>query len=576
MDEHALPVPHFREVVIFLVAAGLVVPVMHRLRVSPVLGYLFVGCLIGPFGLGLLADNIGLLRHAVISNVEGMKVLAELGIIFLMFTIGLELSLDRLWAMRRLVFGLGASQVLVTAAAIGGVAWAWGNRPEVAIILGLALALSSTAIVMQLLTESKRTGSPLGHTTFAILLLQDIAVVPLLVVLGVLDGNGDEHMGLALLASLGKAVVAVLVVMVGGRLVLRPIFRMVASSRIPDLFMAVTLLAVVVTAAATGAAGLSMAFGAFLAGLILAESEYRHAVEVDIAPFKGLLLGLFFMTVGMGIDVREVYDNALWLVVAVGGLMLVKALVAGGLIFAFTRERGVAAEGGILLSQAGEFGFVIVGLAIASRTLPASTGQFMLVVISLTMVATPLVAGLGRRLGDWLVARDATQNQKEPEAMSGHVVIAGFGRVGRMLSHALDQEGMAYLAVDADPANVDGLYRAGLPVYFGNASRIEMLRGARTDKAAALVVTMDDPALSMETVRAARGEWPDLPIFVRARDARHAAGVRAFGATGVVLEAVEASLQLAGRVLESLGVPPDAVERRLELERDAVRDFLDR
>lgn len=208
--------------------------------------------------------------------------------------------------------------------------------------------------------------------------------------------------------------------------------------------------------------------------------------------------------------------------------------------------------------------------------MPAATGQFMLVVISLTMVATPLVAGLGRRLGDWLVARDATQNQKEPEAMSGHVVIAGFGRVGRMLSHALDQEGMAYLAIDADPANVDGLYRAGLPVYFGNASRIEMLRGARTDRAAALVVTMDDPALSMETVRAARAEWPDLPIFVRARDARHAAAVRAFGATGVVLEAVEASLQLAGRVLESLGVPPDVVERRLELERDAVRDFLDR
>ena len=576
MDEHALPVPYFREVVIFLVAAGLVVPVMHRLRVSPVLGYLFVGCLIGPFGLGLLADSIGVLRYAVISNVEGLQVLAEFGIIFLMFTIGLELSLDRLWALRRLVFGLGAAQVIVTAAAIGAVAWAWGNKPGVAVILGLALALSSTAIVMQLLTEAKRTGSPLGHATFAILLLQDIAVVPLLVVLGVMNGDGEDGMAMALLFSLGKAILAILLVMVGGRLILRPVFRMVATSRIPDLFMAVTLLAVVATAAATGAAGLSMAFGAFLAGLLLAESEYRHAVEVDIAPFKGLLLGLFFMAVGMGIDVREVYDNALWLVVAVGGLMLLKALIAGGLIFAFTRERGVAVEGGILLSQAGEFGFVSVGLAIAAQAMPAAIGQFMLVVVSLTMVVTPLVAGLARRFGDGLVARDATQNQKEPEQMTGHVVIAGFGRVGRMLSHALDQEGMAYLAIDADPANVDGLYRAGLPVYFGNASRIEMLRGARTDNAAALVVTLDDPALSMETVRTARGEWPELPIFVRARDARHAAGARAFGATGVVLETVEASLQLAGRVLETLGVPAEAVEQRLEQERAAVRDFLER
>ena len=576
MDEHALPVPYFREVVIFLVAAGLVVPVMHRLRVSPVLGFLFVGCLVGPFGLGLLADNLGLLRHAVISNVEGLKVLAELGIIFLMFTIGLELSLDRLWAMRRLVFGLGAAQVLVTAAAIGGIAWAWGNKPEVAIILGLALALSSTAIVMQLLNESKRTGSPLGNATFAILLLQDIAVVPLLVVLGVMNGDGEEGMAMALLLSLGKAIVAVLVVMIGGRLVLRPIFRMVAKSRIPDLFMAVTLLAVVVTAAGTGAAGLSMAFGAFLAGLLLSESEYRHTVEVDIAPFKGLLLGLFFMTVGMGIDVREVYDNALWLVLAVGGLMLLKALIAGGLIFAFTRERGVAAEGGILLSQAGEFGFVILGLAIAANAIPSATGQFMLVVTSLAMVATPLIAGFAQRFGDRLVVRDAEKNQEEPEELSGHVVIAGFGRVGKMLSHALEEEGMAYLAIDADPANVDGLYRAGLPVYFGNASRIELLRSAGTDKAAVLVVTMDDPGLSMETVRSARAEWPDLPIFVRARDARHAAAVRALGATGVVLEAVEASLQLAGRVLESLGLEPEAIDQRLAQERTAVRDFLDR
>lgn len=578
MEEHALPVPHFREVVIFLVAAGLVVPLMHRLRVSPVLGYLAIGFLIGPFGVALLTDDIGFLRHAVIRDVEGLKVWAELGITFLLFMIGLELSLDRLWAMRRLVFGLGAAQVVFTGLAIGAVAWAWGNSPEVAVILGACLALSSTAIVMQLLAESNRTGTPLGRTVFAILLLQDIAVVPLLVVIGAMRSGAEDELLMALLTRLGTAAIAVVVVMVGGRLLLRPLFRLVAGSRIPDLFMALTLLAVFATAAATGAAGLSTAFGAFLAGLLIAESEYRHQVEVDIAPFRGLLLGLFFITVGMGIDLREVAENVYWLLLAVVGLMAAKAIVASGLIWTFTRDRAQAAEGGLLLSQAGEFGFVIIGLAIAGQVMPASTGQFMLVVVTLSMVATPLLVRPAQRLGTWLTARGATAQQEQPldEDIAGHVVVAGFGRFGRLVGHALHAEGVVYLAIDADPVNVDRLYRADLPVYFGNAGRIDLMRSARLDKAAALAVTMDDPDLALETVRAARGEWPDLPIFARARDARHAAALQAVGATAVVLETVEASLQLAGRLLDALGIPDEAVESRLAQERAAVRDFLDR
>ena len=324
MDEHS-GIPYLREAVIFLVAAGAVVPVFHRLRISPVLGYLIVGGIIGPFGLGLWIGDMPVLSYAVIHDIEGVQALAELGVVFLLFMIGLELSLDRLWAMRRLVFGLGSLQILVTGTVIGALAWAFGNPPAVAIVLGACLALSSTAIVMQLLMQSHRLGTPLGRSSFAILLMQDLAVVPILFVVGILGAGTDGFPAVALFLALAKAVLAIGLIYVAGRLALRPALHVVAQTRSPEMFTAAILLTVIGISAITGLAGLSMATGAFLAGLLLAETEYRHEIEVDIEPFKGLMLGLFFMSVGMGIDWRVIAAEPLWILASVGGLFAVKA-----------------------------------------------------------------------------------------------------------------------------------------------------------------------------------------------------------------------------------------------------------
>ena len=570
MDEHSA-IPYLREVVIFLIAAGVVVPLFHRLRISPVLGYLIVGGLIGPFGLALWADMLPVLSYAVISDLEGVQALAELGIIFLLFTIGLELSLDRLWAMRRLVFGLGSLQIVITGTIIGLVAWEFGNSVPASIVLGACLALSSTAIVMQLLMQSRRLATPLGRSSFSILLMQDLAVVPILFVVGVLGAKTGGNVGLDLLFALGKAVVVIVAIYAGGRLILRPALRLVAQSRSPEMFMAAILLAVIGISAITGATGLSMALGAFLAGLLLAETEFRHEVEVDIEPFKGLMLGLFFMSVGMGIDWRVVGDEPFWIIASVAGLFVLKTVVTAGLCLAFGLPRHTALEAGLLLGQGGEFAFIVVGLAMSLALLPPDVGQFMLIVAGLTMLVTPLVASAAGKLA-MRMERDSTSRRHEGELesegdMTGHVILAGFGRVGQTLATTLEAEAVPYLALDADAANVAAARAAGLPVFYGDAARLEMLNRAHIDRAQAVVVTMDAPAAAEKIVREIRQAWPDIPVYVRARDGAHAARLNAAGATMAVPETIEASLQLAGRVLSGLGASDEVVQRRLAHQR---------
>ena len=570
MDEHSA-IPYLREVVIFLIAAGVVVPLFHRLRISPVLGYLIVGGLIGPFGLALWADMLPVLSYAVISDLEGVQALAELGIIFLLFTIGLELSLDRLWAMRRLVFGLGSLQIVITGTIIGLVAWEFGNSVPASIVLGACLALSSTAIVMQLLMQSRRLATPLGRSSFSILLMQDLAVVPILFVVGVLGAKTGGNVGLDLLFALGKAVVVIVAIYAGGRLILRPALRLVAQSRSPEMFMAAILLAVIGISAITGATGLSMALGAFLAGLLLAETEFRHEVEVDIEPFKGLMLGLFFMSVGMGIDWRVVGDEPFWIIASVAGLFVLKTVVTAGLCLAFGLPRHTALEAGLLLGQGGEFAFIVVGLAMSLALLPPDVGQFMLIVAGLTMLVTPLVASAAGKLA-MRMERDSTSRRHEGELesegdMTGHVILAGFGRVGQTLATTLEAEAVPYLALDADAANVAAARAAGLPVFYGDAARLEMLNRAHIDRAQAVVVTMDAPVAAEKIVREIRQAWPDIPVYVRARDGAHAARLNAAGATMAVPETIEASLQLAGRVLSGLGASDEVVQRRLAHQR---------
>lgn len=564
-------IPHLREVVVFLIAAGVVVPLLHRLRVSPVLGYLIVGGIVGPFGLGLWADSFPLLGLAVISDLAGVQALAELGVIFLLFMIGLELSLDRLWAMRGLVFGLGSLQIVITATIIGVAAWEFGNSVPASIILGACLALSSTAIVMQLLMQSHRLASPLGRSSFSILLMQDLAVVPILFLVGVLGAKVEESVGLALLSALGRAVLTIGAIYVVGRLALRPVLRLVAQARSPEMFMAAVLLTVIGIAALTGAAGLSMALGAFLAGLLLAETEYRHEVEVAIEPFKGLMLGLFFMSIGMGIDWRTVADAPFWIAASVLGLFAVTSSVTALLCLRFGLAGPQAIEAGLLLGQGGEFAFIVVGLAMSLGLLADEVGQFMLIVTALTMIVTPLVAIAARRLAADLERRSRAtahgHDVAELPEFAEHVILAGFGRVGRTLVDVLRAEAVPFLALDNDPVAVAEARKEGLPAFFGDASRLDLLHRARIEAAQAVVITMDAPAAAERIVREIRSTWPDVPVYARARDTAHAARLLAAGASASVPETVEASLQLAGRVLQGLGVAEEVVRRRLEQQR---------
>jgi CPA2 family monovalent cation:H+ antiporter-2 len=560
--------PYLREILIFLAAAGLVLPVALRLRVNPVLGYLAVGGAIGPFGLGLWAADMPLLSHLVISDLEGVRTLAELGIIFLLFTIGLELSLDRLWAMRRLVFGLGGLQVCVTAAAIAAIALAFGNPVPAATVFGAALALSSTAIAIQILVQSRRLATPLGRTSFSILLLQDLAVVPIMLLVGMLAAQPGGGVAAEVAAALAKAALAIGAIYALGRLVLRPVLHLVAQARSREMFMAAILLVALGTALMTAAAGLSMALGAFLAGLLLAETEYRHEIEVDLEPFKGLMLGLFFVSVGMGIDWRLVAEMPVRLIASVVGLIALKAAIVAALCRAFGLPRHTAIEAGLLLGQAGEFAFIVIGMALTLGLVQDAAGQFMLIVAGLSMLATPPVAALARRAAAGLERSASAAAAAEPiEPLDGHVVVAGFGRVGRMLAAALQAEAVPFVAVDPDPGTVARGRADGLPVFFGDASRLDMLERAHVAAAAGVVITMDDFAAAERIVRGIRLRWSSVPIYVRARDSAHARLLIAAGASSAVPETVEASLQLAGRVLEGLGVDEDIVRRRLEHQR---------
>ena len=424
---------------------------------------------------------------------------------------------------------------------------------------------------MQLLIEKSRLTTPVGRSAFSVLLMQDLAVVPILFIVGVL-GTVSEGQGVlgGLALALGEAAITVVVIYAVGRLVLRPLFRATAQSGSREAFMAMILLIVLGTAAITGAVGLSMALGAFLAGLLIAETEYRHQVEVDIEPFKGLMLGLFFMSVGMGIDWRVLMETPLLIAASVIGLIAIKAVLNVGLFLLWKTPVHRAVEAGLLLAQAGEFAFIVVGLAMSLDLLPGSTGQFMLIVASLTMVLTPGLAGLARKLADRIENRE---NERHPDAadqmedMEGHVLIAGFGRVGRMIASILDREGLPYIAIDKDPIIAAEARVSGLPVRFGDASRLEILQANHVRQAAALVITLGDAKNTELLTQRMREAAPHVPLFVRARDKEQADRLTDAGATAAVPETVEASLQLAARLLEGCGLDDEVIQRRLQLER---------
>ncbi len=571
METHSA-FPFLKEIILFLTLSGVLVPLLARLRINPVLGFLAVGTLLGPYGLASLSSDWPWLTYVTFSRLEGVEVLAELGVIFLMFMIGLEMSINRLWLMRRLVFGMGSLQVVLTSLVIGALAWRFGNGLEASVILGLVLAFSSTAIVMQLLSQRHELGSPMGQASFSILLFQDLAVIPLLVLISILGepSTGSSFGELLSVAAL-KGVFTVLVIYLVGRRVVRPLFHQIAASHQPDTFMALTLLATLGVAALTWAAGLSMALGALLAGLIIAETEFRHEVEVTIEPFRGLLMGLFFLSVGMNIDVRALLVAPLWMPLSVVGLYLIKGTLISGLLRLFGLSWGRAVEGGLLLSQGGEFAFIVIGLALSFNLLPRDVSQFMLIVVGLSMLVAPLIARVGQQLGDWVdlkLGRFELPDEAELGELHDHVIIAGYGRVGQMVGQMLAGQGVPFVAIEHNPKLLTRHRAAGMQVIFGDASRPELLHKLKLERARAVVLTMDDTSAAIYAARGVRSLMPKLKIIARARDETHALKLLNAGASIVVPETLESSLKLTGSVLETLGVPPDAAGRLLDKERE--------
>jgi CPA2 family monovalent cation:H+ antiporter-2 len=538
---------------IVLVAAVVVVPVFQRFRWSPVLGYLVAGIIIGPHALALVHD------------VEHIHTLAEFGIVFLLFVIGLELSVERLRQLRSFVFGLGTAQFLITAAIIALIAGAFGLGPEAAMIVGAALALSSTAVVAQLLAERGELELPFGRAAFSVLLFQDLAAVPLLALLPMLAGREASVLNVVGLA-LVKAALALVIIVALGRLLMRPGLRIVAQARSTELFAATALLVALGTAWISQQFGLSMALGAFLAGVLLAETEYRHQIEADIRPYRAIFLSLFFTSVGMTIDLDVIVANVALLAVLVVGLIVLKAAVTAGLAHIFRLPAHEAARIGLILANGGEFSFVLFTLAAANKIVPSSVAQLLVVTIAITMALAPAMAALAQRAGQALERHRASSEALASEtAQDGdHVIIAGFGRVGLIVARMLAAGDVPVVALDLDPARVAEGRKRGFRVFYGDAGHANVLHAAGIGRARAAIITLDHAATAERAVAMLRREFPDLQIFVRARDLSHREVLERVGADEVVPEVIEASLQLGGAVLRGLGTPLDTTSDLIE------------
>ncbi len=566
----------YSDVLVVLGTAGLVVPLVRRLGLSPVLGYLAAGALLGPLGLGALIRWVPFLYWVTIVDAENVAGIGDLGVVFLLFVIGLELSYARLTSMRRLVFGLGGLQVLISAVLISVVASFWGFALEVCLILGSCLALSSTAIVIEVLAGQGRLSTGAGRASFAVLLAQDLAVIPILLFVSILAGGTQGSVLTSLALALANAAVAIGAIVIVGRLAFRPLFRLVASAASSELFVATTLFVVIGTGVVAAAAGLSMALGAFVAGLLLAETEFRKAIEATIGPFKGLLLGLFFFSVGMKIDIREVWNAPLAIGAAVVGLIAVKALVLTGLARLFRLSWPAAIETGMLLGPAGEFAFVGIGMATTLGLIPGAVASFTLTATAFTMALIPALSVLARKLAARLqVARPADPAlQVRPEAGRDHAIVIGYGRVGQLVCTMLERHKLSYLAVDSDAHNVPTQRNLGRAVFFGDATDPDFLLACGLAEARAVIVTVSGVAATDAIVTCVRQLRPDVVIVARARDARHAQHLYEMGVTDAVPETFEASLQLSEAALLALGQAAGRVIASIHDKRDEFRHEL--
>ncbi len=564
---HELTSPFISDALVILGAAGAVIPIFARFRITPVIGFILIGLLVGPSGLGRLVPQFPLLYHITISDPEGLDIFAEFGIILLLFSIGLELSFGRLWQMRRQVFGLGSLELLGIGAAITAVLASIGHDIGGALALGLALALSSTALVLKI----TNTTTPVGRAALAMLLFEDIALVPIIFLLGAMGPSAaGGFSAMVSTVAVGFAVIAVL--LVSGRFLLPPLFAQAARTKSPELFLAASLLVVILASLSTAAAGLSPIVGALIAGLLIAETEYHGEVEHITEPFKGLALGVFLITVGMSIDFAVVAQNIGTILLATFGVIALKALVTGLLLRITGARRGTAMETGILMSSPSETTLIVLTAATTAQLISPGTSQFWQIVTALGLTITPLLALLGRTMArriDRYEPQSALPDEHAPRA-----IIVGFGRVGQLVADMLTRHGKAYIAVDSDADLVNDGKHQGYAVTFGDAARGNALERLGADKATAVILTMDEPVSAQRLVRRLRGAYPDLPIIARARDTTHASVLYRAGASQAVPETLESSLQLSEAVLVDLGVPMGPVIASIHEKRDALRTQL--
>lgn len=558
----------YKTPLLFLGVAGVVVPLFRRLHISPVLGFLIAGMAIGPHVLGRLGEVLPFAPPSL-ANSENVEAIASFGVVFLMFNIGLELSLERLAVLRKFVFGFGAAQLFACAGALFLIARGCGLDQSAAILVGSALALSSTSIVVPVLAESKRLNTLTGRAVFSVLLFQDLMVAPLLFMAATLAEGPTQN---SALWSFAPAVVGLAAIVGVGRLALRPLFQLVAATESTELFMAACLLVVISTAVAAAAAGLSMALGAFIAGLLLAETEFRRAIEIAIDPFKGLLLGLFFVSIGSSLDPLEIVVHPVATLGVAFGVTLVKGPIVAEIGRLFGLPWRKALEAGLLLGPGGEFAFVLLSSAIAGGVLPPQLGDEIFIGVTLSMMMIPGFAALAARAG----AKKAGVAKPELPilAPASRAVIVGYGRVGQMVAELLRIHNVEYLCIEGD-ANVAAQARSrGEPVFWGDGANAEFLSHCGLEDARALIVTMHAKSKVDAVVKLAREARSDLTIVARARDAAHARALYKLGVTDAVPETMEASLQLAEAALVDIGVPMGLVIASIHEQRDRYRKAL--
>lgn len=537
------------QIAVFLGATVLTVPLFRRLRLSSILAHLAAGVLIGPFGL------------AVINDTEGVMHIAEFGVVLLLFVIGLELQPSRLRAMRRSIFGLGLAQVTVTTTVITAIAYGLGLPMNAAFVIGFALSLSSTPLVLQLLSERHELNTQHGRPAFAILLFQDLAVMPMLAILPLLGATAaSQNMGDTLLGAVkGLGVLALLVF--GGRYIVRPVLRVVAETKVSETFTAAALLVVIGNALLANAVGMSMALGAFVAGVLLAESEYRHELEADIEPFKGLLLGLFFMSVGMTTNIGLLLEQPGLIAALVAGLLLLKAALLYGLARAFGMQTQHVSPLAVTLAQGGEFGFVLFSLAVSHQILSSSLAQLLVIVVTISMAMTPLIIKLHGVFIEPRLAKSEKRDFDDIPDDGSRVLIAGFGRVGQIIARVLRMRRISFTALESSVSQVDFVRRFGNKVYYGDPSRLELLQAAGAARAEIFVLAMDDADASVRTAALIKKHFPHLKVFARARNRRHAIKLMEQGVRYFVRETYYSSLDMAQNALEALGLPrAEAIE----------------